>query len=72
MNPPINVTEQEATEHLEFMVSMCDRNRVIWRIEREDGRAVLMAPIAQSGPPVSEDVVTQVEEFRQQFLNENE
>ena len=72
MNPPINVTEQEATEHLEFMVSMCDRNRVIWRIEREDGRAVLMAPIAQSGPPVSEDVVTQVEEFRKQFLNENE
>jgi|TARA_B100000085_G_C18293263_1_gene411123 hypothetical protein len=72
MNPPINVTEQEATEHLEFMVSMCDRNRVIWRIEREDGKAVLMAPIAQSGPPVSEDVVTQVEEFRQQFLNENE
>ena len=72
MNPPINVTEQEATEHLEFMVSMCDRNRVIWRIEREDGRAVLMAPIAQSGPPVSEDVVTQVEEFSQQFLNENE
>ena len=72
MNPPINVTEQEATEHLEFMVSMCDRNRVIWRIEREDGKAVLMAPIAQSGPPVSEDVVTQVEEFRKQFLNENE
>ena len=72
MNPPINVTEQEATEHLEFLVSMCDRNRVIWRIEREDGKAVLMAPIAQSGPPVSEDVVTQVEEFRQQFLNENE
>ena len=72
MNPPINVTEQEATEHLEFLVNMCERNRVIWRIEREDGKAVLMCPIAQSGPPVSEDVVTQVEEFRQQFLNENE
>ena len=47
---------------------MCERNRVIWRIEREDGKAVLMSPILQSSLPVSDDVVTQVEEFRKQYL----
>ncbi len=68
MNPPINCTFQEASEHLEFLVNMCERNRVIWRIEREDGKAVLMSPILQSSLPVSDDVVTQVEEFRKQYL----
>ena len=68
MNPPINCTEQEAQDHLEFLISMCERNRVIWRIEREDGKAVLMSPILQSSLPVSDDVVTQVEEFRKQYL----
>ena len=50
---------------------MCERNRTVWRIEREDGRAVLLAPIAQSGPPISEDVIDQVEEFKQQFMKNN-
>ena len=68
MNPPINCTLQEAEDHLEFLVNMCERNRVIWRIEREDGKAVLMSPILQSSLPVSDDVVNQVEEFRKQFV----
>lgn len=71
MNPPINCTEQEASKHLEFLINMCERNRVIWRIEREDGKAVLMSPILQSSLPVSDDVVTQVEEFRKQFMEED-
>tara|TARA_B100001778_G_scaffold322444_1_gene314794 strand:+ start:168 stop:389 length:222 start_codon:yes stop_codon:yes gene_type:complete len=71
MNPPINVTEEEASQHLEFLITMCERNRTVWRIEREDGRAVLLAPIAQSGPPISEDVIDQVEEFKQQFMKNN-
>tara|TARA_Y200000002_G_scaffold313900_1_gene271484 strand:- start:525 stop:746 length:222 start_codon:yes stop_codon:yes gene_type:complete len=70
MNTPLTVTEEEATEHLEFLISMCERNRTIWRIQREDGKAVLMSPIVQSGPPVSDEVVDQVEEFRQQFLQQ--
>ena len=70
MNPPINVTEEEASQHLEFLITMCERNRTIWRIQREDGKAVLMSPIVQSGPPVSDEVVDQVEEFRQQFLQQ--
>ncbi len=70
MNTPLTVTEEEATKHLEFLISMCERNRTIWRIQREDGKAVLMSPIVQSGPPVSDEVVGQVEEFRQQFLQQ--
>ncbi|AMO42805.1 Phd-like antitoxin [Cyanophage S-RIM50] len=68
MNDPIRVTEEEAEKYLEFLVDMCDRNRCVWRIERPDGRAVIMAPILQSGPPISEEVIDQVEEFRKQFI----
>jgi len=68
MNEPIRVTEAEAQEYLDFMVDMCERNRCVWRIERPDGKAVILAPVLQSGPPISEDVIGQVEEFRKQFI----
>jgi len=72
MTDPIRVTEAEAEKYLEFMVDMCERNRCVWRIERPDGAAVILAPIIQSGPPLSEDVLTQVEEFRKQMLLDNQ
>ena len=69
MTDPIRVTEAEAQEYLEFMVDMCERNRCVWRIQRPDGAAVILAPIMQSGPPISDEVVNEVEEFRKQFLD---
>ena len=72
MNPPINCTEEEATKHLEFLITMCERNRTVWRIQREDGKAVLMSLIVQSGPPISEEVVDQVEEFKKQFMEQQQ
>ena len=72
MNEPIRVTEEEAEKYLEFLVDMCERNRCVWRIERPDGTAVILAPIVQSGPPLSEDVIDQVEEFRKTFLEESD
>lgn len=71
MNDPIRVTEAEAEQYLEFMVDMCERNRCVWRIERPDGAAVILAPIIQSGPPLSEELLNQVEDFKRQFLEEN-
>jgi len=68
MNEPISITEAEAQQYLEFIVDMCERNRCVWRIERPDGAAVILAPIVQSGPPLSEEVIDQVEEFRKQFV----
>ena len=72
MNPPINCTEEEATKHLEFLITMCERNRTVWRIQREEGNAVLMSPIVQSGPPISEEVVDQVDEFKKQFMEQQQ
>ena len=68
MNEPIRVTLEEAEKYFDFLVDMCERNRCVWRIERPDGAAVLLAPVVQSGPPLSEDVIDQVEEFRKQFI----
>jgi|TARA_B100000035_G_scaffold169814_1_gene144862 hypothetical protein len=69
MNDTIRITEAEAEKYLEFLVDMCERNRCVWRIERPDGAAVILAPIMQSGPPISDEVVNEVEEFRKQFLD---
>jgi hypothetical protein len=69
---PISVSLKEAAENIEFMIDMCYRNRCVWRIEREDGSAVLLSPIIQSAPPINEEVINQVEEFRKQFLESNE
>ena len=68
MNEPIRVTLEEAEKYFEFLIDMCERNRCVWRIERPDGAAVILAPVVQSGPPLSEDVIDQVEEFRKQFI----
>jgi hypothetical protein len=70
MNEPISVTLEEAEKYFEFLVDMCERNRCVWRIERPDGAAVILAPVVQSGPPLSEEVIDQVEEFRKQFLDQ--
>ena len=71
MNEPIRVTLEEAEKYFDFLVDMCERNRCVWRIERPDGAAVILAPVVQSGPPLSEDVLDQVEEFKKQFMEEN-
>ena len=69
---PINVTQKEAEEKISFMIDMCYRNRCVWRIEREDGTAVLLSPMIQSAPPISEEVIDQVEEFKQQFMEQQQ
>ena len=69
---PINVTQKEAEDKISFMIDMCYRNRWVWRIEREDGTAVLLSPMIQSAPPISEEVIDQVEEFKQQFMEQQQ
>ena len=69
---PINVTQKAAEDKISFMIDMCYRNRCVWRIEREDGTAVLLSPMIQSAPPISEEVIDQVEEFKQQFMEQQQ
>ena len=69
---PISVTQEEAEDKIGFMIDMCYRNRCVWRIEREDGTAVLLSPMIQSAPPISEEVIDQVEEFKQQFMEQQQ
>ena len=69
---PINVTLKEAEDKISFMIDMCYRNRCVWRIEREDGTAVLLSPMIQSAPPISEEVIDQVEQFKQQFMEQQQ
>jgi hypothetical protein len=66
------VTQKEAENNLPFMLAMCTRNRTVWRIVQEDGSVSLLSPMIQSGPPIDEEVMNQVEEFRKELLVDKE
>ena len=63
------ITDEEAVSNLPFLLTMCERNRTVWRIKRSDGSVALLTPVIQSGPPVDDDVLKQVEEFRKDFVD---
>lgn len=64
-----DVTEEEACKNLKFLLTMTERNRTVWRIKSPEGAVALLSPVIQSGPPVDEEVLKQVEEFRQDFVD---
>ncbi len=49
-----------------------ERNRTVWRIKSPEGAVALLSPVIQSGPPVDEEVLKQVEEFRNEFIDTKE
>jgi len=65
-----DITAEEAIKNLPFLLSLTERNRTVWRIKSPDGSVALLSPVIQSGPPISEEVIDQVEEFRNRFLND--
>ena len=65
------ITEEEAVKNLFFLLTMTERNRTVWRIKREDGSVALLSPVIQSGPPIDQEVIDQVEEFKKQFEEPN-
>ena len=66
------VTQKEAESNLPFMLSMCTRNRTVWSIVQEDGSVSLLSPMIQSGPPIDEEVMSQVEEFKKELIASDE
>lgn len=64
------ITAEEAVSNLPFLLSLTERNRTVWRIKSPDGSVAMLSPVIQSGPPVDDEVLSQVEEFREKFLND--
>ena len=69
MNEIQDITDAEATSNLGILLTMCERNRTVFRIKRPDGATALLCPVLQSGPPVDQEVLNQVQEFRDSYLN---
>tara|TARA_Y100001963_G_scaffold121996_1_gene171024 strand:- start:827 stop:1072 length:246 start_codon:yes stop_codon:yes gene_type:complete len=63
-----DITEEEASNNLSFLITMCERNRTVWRIKRPDGCTVLLSPLIQHGPPIDQEVISQVEEFKKEYM----
>ena len=68
INQPLVITEQEFYDYMEFCIDLCNRNNVVFRIERKDGTAVMCVPVKQESV-IPNDVQEQVEEFQKQFLD---
>ena len=64
------ITEEEAVDRLPFLLTMCERNRTVWKIKRKDGSVAILSPVKQSGPPVDPEVLSVVEEFRKSMILE--
>tara|TARA_R100000458_G_C8158687_1_gene163629 strand:+ start:54 stop:272 length:219 start_codon:yes stop_codon:yes gene_type:complete len=64
-----DVTEEEACKNLKFLLTMTERNRTVWRVKSPEGAVALISPVIQSGPPVDEEVLKQVEEFQKEFVD---
>ena len=62
------ITEEEAKENFSFLLTMCERNRTVFKIKRKVGSIALLSPVKQSGPPVDPEVLQVVEEFRKGFI----
>jgi len=67
---PIGVTEKQAEDNLEFMLELTENQRVCWKITTSQGKSVMMVPVNEI-LPVSEEIQSQVEEFRKSFIEEN-
>ena len=63
-----DITEEEAVSNLPFLLSMTERNRTVWRIKSPNGEVALLSPVLQSGPPVDQEILDQVEDFRKGFM----
>ena len=64
-----DVTEEEACKNLKFLLTMTERNRTVWRVKSPEGAVALISPVIQSGPPVDDEVLKQVDEFSQDFVD---
>jgi hypothetical protein len=68
INQPLVITEKEFHDYMEFCIDLCNRNNVVFRIERLDGRAVMCVPIKQESA-IPDEVQEQVQEFQKQVLD---
>tara|TARA_B100000900_G_C20268339_1_gene588916 strand:+ start:254 stop:478 length:225 start_codon:yes stop_codon:yes gene_type:complete len=64
---PIGITLRQAEDHFDFIMDLCETQRVCWKITRPDGKSAMMVPVNEV-PPVPEEIQDQVEEFRKSFM----
>jgi len=64
----IEISEEEFGANLEFIIDLCHRERMIWKIRSSDGQYFMCVPVLERAAPVPDDVMSQVEEFKKEFL----
>ena len=66
---PIGITLRQAEDHFDFILDLTESQHVCWKIVRPDGKSCMMVPVNEISP-IPEDIQSQVEEFRSQFIEQ--
>ena len=66
---PIGITLRQAEDHFDFIMDLTESQHVCWKIVRPDGKSCMMVPVNEISP-IPEDIQSQVEEFRSQFVEQ--
>ena len=67
---PIGITLRQAEDHFDFILDLCESQRVCWKVTRPDGKSAMLVPV-NDVPPVPDEIQSQVQEFQKQFMEEN-
>lgn len=65
------ISVQEFEDNMEFCVDLCHRERIVWKIRRDNGEYVMCVPVTERAAPVEPDILSMVDEFKQSFMEQN-
>ena len=65
------ISVQEFEDNMEFCVDLCARERIVWKIRRDNGEYVMCVPVTERAAPVEPDILSMVNEFKESFMEKN-
>lgn len=65
----IEISEEEFGTNIEFIIDLCHRQHIIWKIRRSTGEYFMCVPVLERAAPVPDDIMEQVEQFKKEFLD---
>ena len=65
------ISVQEFEDNMEFCVDLCARERIVWKIRRDNGEYIMCVPVTERAAPVEPDILSMVNEFKESFMEKN-
>ena len=66
------ISYEEFEKNLEFCIELTGRENIVWKVRLESGKYVMCVPVAERAAPVEPDILDMVNEFKSQFIENND